>query len=144
MPARNARGQFVKGGGRKRSGGSRAIVRSSGGGAIRTRTRTVTVAAPRRRSAAASSGGGGARVRPKIGLAAAALGLLNRKYGAQTIQRLPKIKGSHIITLGAGLHFLKPKSGSALDHIATAAVAVGAYEVTNNSDLLGADDDASW
>lgn len=122
---RNARGQFTK---RSSGGGSTAIARRSGGAiVVRTETRPSKRRGGGRRRGA--GGGGGAAVRKGAAIGGFILGYVKKNYAAQTIDKLPDIKGSHIATLGVGLHFLRPKSGGILDHVATAAVAIGAYEL---------------
>lgn len=126
MARRDSRGRFVK------SGGSRsAIVRyRSSGGPIVVRTSSAPATrrkgGGRRRGAGASSG---ERVRKAAAIGGAILGYVKKNHAAETLNKLPAIKGSHIATLAIGLHFLKPKPGGIVDHVATAACAVAAYEL---------------
>lgn len=141
---RNRKGQFTK--------------RSSGGA-----TATAIVAAPRRsvarrssRSVARGSGGvprgrrrGGSRgntsTRGRAELAGAgfAIGYANRNY-ASTIQKLPAIKGSHIMTAGIASHFLiKPTPGSIADRLTDAAVVIGGYEI-GGSGVIGDSGTPTW
>lgn len=132
MAGRNRKGQFTKGSSRV------SIKRTSRGGPLVVRETRVAV--PKKRRGGAAAGGGGAKVRKGAAIGGFLLGYVKKNHAAETLDKIPAIKGSHIATLGVGLHFLRPKSGGIVDHIATAAVAIGAYELGQG--LSG--DDASW
>lgn len=102
MPARNSKGRFVKGGGKRR--------KSGGGAVVKYRTRNVTkyrtrhVAAPRRRRGGRKGGGGGINL-IHAGIAAAGLAYVTSDTnGIQTVREWAgKIPGSKTFGNGAAL-----------------------------------------
>ena len=141
--SRNRRGQFTK----RSSGGSSAyaiatVPRSSparrGSRSVRRGSGGVPRHTRRRGSSSTSN-----RVRGGVAAAGFALGYVNKNYST-TIQKLPPIKGSHILTGAVIGHFLlKPRPGSWGDHAVTAAAAIGGYEV-GSSGIIGDDSTPTW
>ena len=125
---RDSRGRFVRSSSGTRT---RTIVRTSrpSGGPIVVR---ATTSPTRRRGGGGRSGGGassGERVRKAAAIGGVILGYVKKNHAAATINKLPAIKGSHMATLAIGLHFLRPKPGGIVDHVATASAAIAAYEI---------------
>ena len=131
--ARNSKGRFTK-------RASVSITKRRSCGPLVVRETRIQV--PRRRRGAAG-GSTSNRTRGGVAVAGFVLGYVNKNYSA-TISKVPAIKGSYMLTLGAAGHFLlKPRPGSALDHAVTAACAIGGYEL-GTTGISGDDTDASW
>lgn len=146
MARRNARGQFV-------SGGSRALVVS--------RPATQVVRRPGSKIVLVPSGGGGGRRRSSSGritkhigtevrkgavIGGAVLGYLMKNQAGMMAQ-IPKLAGTPLITIAIGAHmYAQDNPGGYVDHIATAAAAIAAYEIGQRGFSLTGNDDnrAEW
>lgn len=148
MPARNKKGQFVKGGGRRRSSrGSTALVRRGSSSVVVVRQPSSGV--PTRRSRRGGGGGGGAGMKSRrIGLLKGGfiIGVAEKNYGTEFFDKIPAIKGSKYATIAAVGHFaLKARSGTLLGDITDAATALTGKEagaMISGGILSG--DDATW
>lgn len=121
---------------------------------MRTRSAPIVVtraAAPRRRSGGGGGGGGvhkGARVRKGVAIGGVMLGYASRNVDAY--KKIPKVMGSQLITVALAGHMLAQKyPGGYIDHIATAATAIAAFNVGKAGSLSGAgalegDDTGDW
>ena len=140
---------------RKRAPAVRAITVYNRPPPMRTRSAAPIFVAPRRRAPARrSSGGGGAvhhgaRVRKAVAIGGVILGYASKNVEAY--KKVPQVMGSRLITIAIAGHLAADKyRGGYIDHIATAAVAIAAFNVgkagslSGAAALEGAADDGDW
>jgi hypothetical protein len=141
MARRNAQGRFVK-------GSSRALVVSRPATQVVRRPGSKIVLVP----ASASAGGRrkaasgritkhiGAEVRKGAVIGGAVLGYL-MKNQAEMMAKIPKLAGTPLITIAIGAHlYAQDNPGGYIDHVATAAAAIAAYEIGQRGFSLTGDD----
>ena len=110
--------------------GSRAVARGGGG-------------VPRHRRRGGGRGTTSTRGRAELAGAGFAIGYAQRNYKA-TIDKIPAIKGSSIMTAGIVSHFLvKPTPGGIADRLTDAAVVIGGYEI-GGSGIIGDGGTPTW
>jgi hypothetical protein len=113
----------------------------------------VAQRAPARRRSGGGGGGGavhhGARVRKAVAIGGVILGYASKNVEAY--KKVPQVMGSRLITIAIAGHLAADKyRGGYIDHIATAAVAIAAFNVgkagslSGAAALEGAADDGDW
>jgi hypothetical protein len=141
---------------KRRSTARTAITVYSKAPPMRTRSAApivVTRSAPRRRSGGGGGGGGGgvhhgARVRKAVAIGGVILGYASRNVEAY--KKVPQVMGSRLVTIALAGHLIADKyRGGYIDHIATAATAIAAFNVGKAGSLSGAgalegDDTGDW
>ena len=88
-----------------------------------------------RRRAASSGAAAGTKVRKGVAIAGAIIGYMDRpgSMAEATLAKIPALGGSRKITIALGLHlWARKRPGGIIDHAATAATAIAAYDVGRN------------
>ena len=140
---------------RKRAPAVRAITVYNRPPPMQTRSAAPIFVAPARRAPARRSRGGGgavhhgARVRKAVAIGGVILGYASKNVEAY--KKVPQVMGSRLITIAIAGHLAADKyRGGYIDHIATAAVAIAAFNVgkagslSGAAALEGAADDGDW
>ena len=140
---------------RKRAPAVRAITVYKSPPPMRTRSAAPIYVAPARAPRRRSGGGGGggvhhgARVRKAVAIGGVILGYASRNVEAY--KKVPQVMGSRLITVAIVGHLAADKyRGGYIDHIATAATAIAAFNVgkagslSGAAALEGAADDGDW